>query len=211
MPGLPRHVVGAPADGLGAVALANATSGPDIGAIAADLVTIVADSEPRVPERWKPLAEVEPGPARADRPVVLGASALSVRWSPAAAWSSRRRRPGPRLPVPRRARRHLDRPRRLLHRRDAAPGARGRRHGRPHGPGTFIFTREPTAGIAAGRAAGPRGLAGVLARSAATCRESPETPLRGVPGGFCGVPPPSRVIHWTVPSESCSTFQRGAV
>jgi hypothetical protein len=36
------------------VALANATAGPAIGEIAADLIDIVASSEPRLPRRWKP-------------------------------------------------------------------------------------------------------------------------------------------------------------
>jgi CubicO group peptidase (beta-lactamase class C family) len=42
-------------EGLVAVALSNATSGPSIGGIAADLVTIVADAEPRLPEPWRPM------------------------------------------------------------------------------------------------------------------------------------------------------------
>ncbi|MFI5704112.1 serine hydrolase domain-containing protein [Streptomyces xanthochromogenes] len=43
------------ADGVAAVVLANATSGPLVGALAADLVRIVAESEPRFPEPWRPL------------------------------------------------------------------------------------------------------------------------------------------------------------
>ncbi|MET9801910.1 serine hydrolase domain-containing protein [Streptomyces sp. NPDC006368] len=46
-------------DGIGAVVLANATSGPMPGAVAADLVRIVADAEPRIPEPWRPLPEVD--------------------------------------------------------------------------------------------------------------------------------------------------------
>ncbi|ARF56425.1 serine hydrolase domain-containing protein [Streptomyces gilvosporeus] len=38
------------------IALANCTSGPAVGAIAADLLEIVADREPRIPEPWRPLA-----------------------------------------------------------------------------------------------------------------------------------------------------------
>ena len=87
MPGFLATLCVSPADGLGGIALANATSGPDIAGIAIDLVRIVADHEPRVPARWKPLPDVEAGPARADRPVVLGTPAL-----PAAA--ARRPRPG---------------------------------------------------------------------------------------------------------------------
>ncbi|MGW2960592.1 serine hydrolase domain-containing protein [Streptomyces sp. NPDC001220] len=43
-----------------AVVLANCTSGPLLSAVGADLVRIVADAEPRIPEPWRPLARVEP-------------------------------------------------------------------------------------------------------------------------------------------------------
>lgn len=46
-------------DGVGAVALANATSGPLTAVVAADLVRIVAAAEPRIPEPWRPLPEVD--------------------------------------------------------------------------------------------------------------------------------------------------------
>jgi CubicO group peptidase (beta-lactamase class C family) len=46
-------------DALGAVALANATSGPEIGTIAADLIALVADREPRFPDRWAPLPDLD--------------------------------------------------------------------------------------------------------------------------------------------------------
>ncbi|MFI8963238.1 serine hydrolase domain-containing protein [Streptomyces sp. NPDC053493] len=46
-------------DGLAAVALANATSGPLTSAVAADLVRIVAEAEPRIPAPWRPLPEAE--------------------------------------------------------------------------------------------------------------------------------------------------------
>jgi hypothetical protein len=59
MPGFLAALLVSPADGLGGIALANATSGPAIGAIAADLVAIVADREPRLPDRWTPLPDVE--------------------------------------------------------------------------------------------------------------------------------------------------------
>ena len=59
MPGFLATLCVSPADGLAGIALANATSGPDITAISVDLVTIVADNEPRVPVRWKPLGEVD--------------------------------------------------------------------------------------------------------------------------------------------------------
>ncbi|MER6995334.1 serine hydrolase domain-containing protein [Streptomyces sp. NPDC000410] len=46
-------------DGVAAVALANATSGLSAAAVAADLVGIVADAEPRIPAPWRPLPEVD--------------------------------------------------------------------------------------------------------------------------------------------------------
>jgi hypothetical protein len=59
MPGFVATLCVSPDDGVGGIAMANATSGPDIGTIAFDLARIVADNEPRLPARWKPLAAVE--------------------------------------------------------------------------------------------------------------------------------------------------------
>ncbi|MCT9090390.1 beta-lactamase family protein [Streptomyces sp. ASQP_92] len=59
---LPGFVAGlwmSVADGVAAVALANATSGPMCGALAADLVRIVGEAEPRFPEPWRPLPEAD--------------------------------------------------------------------------------------------------------------------------------------------------------
>jgi CubicO group peptidase (beta-lactamase class C family) len=47
------------ADDVAAVVLANCTSGPLLGSVAADLVRIVAEAEPRIPEPWRPLSEVD--------------------------------------------------------------------------------------------------------------------------------------------------------
>lgn len=43
-----------------AVVLANCTSGPLPVAVGADLVRIVADAEPRIPEPWRPMREIAP-------------------------------------------------------------------------------------------------------------------------------------------------------
>ena len=59
MPGFVATLCVSPQDRVGGIALANVTSGPDISGIAADLVQIVAENEPRVPDRWKPLPEVD--------------------------------------------------------------------------------------------------------------------------------------------------------
>ncbi|RPE42482.1 CubicO group peptidase (beta-lactamase class C family) [Streptomyces sp. Ag109_O5-1] len=42
-----------------AVVLANCTSGPLLSAVGADLVRIVAEAEPRIPDPWRPLAQVD--------------------------------------------------------------------------------------------------------------------------------------------------------
>ncbi|CAG7651439.1 D-alanyl-D-alanine carboxypeptidase [Actinacidiphila bryophytorum] len=54
MPGFLATVWVSPQDGVGAIALANATSGPQVGAIAADLLAITADAEPGLPAAWRP-------------------------------------------------------------------------------------------------------------------------------------------------------------
>lgn len=46
-------------DDVAAVVFANATSGPLVGEVAAELVDIVAETEPRIPEPWRPLPEVD--------------------------------------------------------------------------------------------------------------------------------------------------------
>ncbi|GAA2946075.1 serine hydrolase domain-containing protein [Streptomyces enissocaesilis] len=46
-------------DGVAAVALTNATSGASAPAVAADLVRIVVEAEPRIPQPWRPSAEVD--------------------------------------------------------------------------------------------------------------------------------------------------------
>jgi CubicO group peptidase (beta-lactamase class C family) len=44
---------------LGAIVLANSTSGPQIGSIAADLIDIVAEHEPPLPDAWRPLPDLD--------------------------------------------------------------------------------------------------------------------------------------------------------
>lgn len=46
-------------DDVAAVVLANATSGPLTGTVAGDLVELVAEAEPRIPEPWRPMPEVD--------------------------------------------------------------------------------------------------------------------------------------------------------
>ncbi|WP_329273980.1 serine hydrolase domain-containing protein [Streptomyces sp. NBC_01451] len=61
LPGFLASLTISVADDLAAVVLANCTSGPPVSAVAADLVRIVAEAEPRIPEPWRPLPEVDRG------------------------------------------------------------------------------------------------------------------------------------------------------
>lgn len=57
MPGFLAALWASHEEGTAGIALANCTSGVAIGAVAADLVSIVAEHEPRLPEPWRPLPE----------------------------------------------------------------------------------------------------------------------------------------------------------
>ncbi|MFJ1595852.1 serine hydrolase domain-containing protein [Streptomyces sp. NPDC088261] len=67
------------ADGVAAVALANATGGPLIGPLATDLIAIVADAEPRIPEPWRPLPEVDPALLELTGPWYWGTQAVALK------------------------------------------------------------------------------------------------------------------------------------
>jgi CubicO group peptidase (beta-lactamase class C family) len=58
LPGFLAGLTLSPEDDVAAVVLANCTSGPLVSTVAADLVRIVAEAEPRIPEPWRPLPEV---------------------------------------------------------------------------------------------------------------------------------------------------------
>ncbi|MQY35802.1 hypothetical protein SRB17_37950 [Streptomyces sp. RB17] len=60
LPGFLANLTVSVEDDVAAVVLANCTSGPQLGAVGADLVRIVAEAEPRIPEPWRPLREVDP-------------------------------------------------------------------------------------------------------------------------------------------------------
>ena len=60
LPGFLANLTISVADDVAAVVLTNCTSGPLISAVGADLVRIVAEAEPRIPEPWRPLTEVDP-------------------------------------------------------------------------------------------------------------------------------------------------------
>ncbi|MFE0099227.1 serine hydrolase domain-containing protein [Streptomyces sp. NPDC059009] len=59
LPGYLAGLLVSEEEGLAAVALVNCTSGPAIGALTAELVLMVAEAEPRIPEPWRPATEVD--------------------------------------------------------------------------------------------------------------------------------------------------------
>ncbi|MEW2412290.1 serine hydrolase domain-containing protein [Streptomyces sp. NPDC046866] len=79
---LPGFVAGlwtSEADDVAAVVLANCTSGLPAAGVAADLVGIVADAEPRIPSPWKPFTEAEPVALELCGPWYWGTAAHAVR------------------------------------------------------------------------------------------------------------------------------------
>ncbi|WP_328914703.1 MULTISPECIES: serine hydrolase domain-containing protein [unclassified Streptomyces] len=66
-------------DGVGALALANCTSGPAVSAIAADLLTITADAEPGLPVPWRPADTVDPALLDLAGPWYWGTTGFALR------------------------------------------------------------------------------------------------------------------------------------
>ena len=62
MPGFVATVWVSVEERLGGLAMANVTSGPQVGSIAADLIRIVAEHEPAIPEPWQPAADADVDP-----------------------------------------------------------------------------------------------------------------------------------------------------
>ncbi|MFI7393954.1 serine hydrolase domain-containing protein [Streptomyces tendae] len=58
LPGFLANLTIGVEDDVAAVVLTNCTSGPLLAGVGADLVRIVAEAEPRIPEPWRPLREV---------------------------------------------------------------------------------------------------------------------------------------------------------
>lgn len=67
------------ADDVSAVVLANCTSGPAPFTVAADLVRIVAEAEPRIPAPWRPLREAGPAALELVGQWYWGTSAFALR------------------------------------------------------------------------------------------------------------------------------------
>jgi CubicO group peptidase (beta-lactamase class C family) len=58
LPGFLASLTISLADDVSAVVMANCTSGPLVSSVAVDLVRILAEAEPRIPQPWRPLPEV---------------------------------------------------------------------------------------------------------------------------------------------------------
>ncbi|MEU9250740.1 serine hydrolase domain-containing protein [Streptomyces sp. NPDC048270] len=79
---LPGFVAGlwlSETDDVAAVVLANCTSGLPAASVAADLVAVVADAEPRFPQPWRPFAQADQVPLEVCGPWYWGTSAQVVR------------------------------------------------------------------------------------------------------------------------------------
>ncbi|SDI79606.1 CubicO group peptidase, beta-lactamase class C family [Frankineae bacterium MT45] len=79
MPGFVATLWTSPADGLAGLCLANATSGPLVGAIAADMISLVAKHEPTIPAPWRPAASFDPQLLELTGPWYWGATAMALR------------------------------------------------------------------------------------------------------------------------------------
>ncbi|KND44118.1 serine hydrolase domain-containing protein [Streptomyces stelliscabiei] len=66
-------------DDVAAVVLTNCTSGPVVSEVAADLVRIVAEAEPRIPDPWRPLPEVDPSVLELAGPWYWGTHCFALR------------------------------------------------------------------------------------------------------------------------------------
>ncbi|WP_371501837.1 beta-lactamase family protein [Kitasatospora sp. NBC_00374] len=80
MPGFRAGLWVCESEGVAGVALANSTSGtPSPATVAADLVRIVAEHEPRLPRPWRPLADLDQALLALTGPWYWGAQAFALR------------------------------------------------------------------------------------------------------------------------------------
>ncbi|MCH0569359.1 beta-lactamase family protein [Streptomyces sp. MUM 136J] len=79
VPGFLANLSISVADDVAAVVLANCTSGPQVSAVAGDLVRIVAEAEPRIPEPWRPLMHVDPAVLELAGPWYWGTNGVVLR------------------------------------------------------------------------------------------------------------------------------------
>jgi CubicO group peptidase (beta-lactamase class C family) len=79
MPGFLAALWISVADRTAALALANCTSGPAVGGLAADLLAITADAEPAFPEPWRPADDIDPALLELAGPWYWGTSGFALR------------------------------------------------------------------------------------------------------------------------------------
>lgn len=79
LPGFLANVSISVEDDVAAVVLANCTSGPLLSGVAADLIRIVAEAEPRIPAPWRPLRDVDPSMLELTGQWYWGTSAFALR------------------------------------------------------------------------------------------------------------------------------------
>ncbi|CAM5707820.1 serine hydrolase domain-containing protein [Streptomyces fumanus] len=79
LPGFLANLTIAVEDDVAAVVLTNCTSGPLLGSVGADLVRIVAEAEPRFPEPWRPLPQVDEAVLELAGPWYWGTHAFALR------------------------------------------------------------------------------------------------------------------------------------
>ncbi len=82
MPGFLAGLSFSVEDDLGALVLTNATSGPETGEVAAGLIAVVAEAEPRTPTAWRPLADVDAALLALTGPWYWGAAPLALKLLP---------------------------------------------------------------------------------------------------------------------------------
>ncbi|MFF3740585.1 serine hydrolase domain-containing protein [Streptomyces sp. NPDC002566] len=79
VPGFLASLALSVSDDVAAVVLANCTSGPMVTQVAADLVGIVAEAEPRIPEPWRPSPHVDRSLLELTGPWYWGTSPYALR------------------------------------------------------------------------------------------------------------------------------------
>jgi len=82
MPGFVAALWVDPTEELAAMAMANATSGVPVGAVAASLLSTVATAEPALPDPWEPLTELAPALLDVVGVWFWGAAPLALRLRP---------------------------------------------------------------------------------------------------------------------------------
>jgi CubicO group peptidase (beta-lactamase class C family) len=79
LPGFLANLTVSVEDDVAAVVLTNCTSGPPLSLVGADLIRIVAEAEPRIPEPWRPMSDVDASVLELTGPWYWGTHAFALR------------------------------------------------------------------------------------------------------------------------------------